>query len=151
MRINVELKVEGCPSSRFTVDKEPHSEADLLNYPEYVKYYYSVGLGAPVKATVTVVEGFLKKRKYEFSYSIKGNYMGNDELLSILEQFKNKSKCEHYHIAADGVQQFLFSFLSDDTAIEMFHKLENRSNIGVFHGFHNELKKPVITIEYHPV
>ena len=122
-----------------------------MKYPEYVKYYYSVGLGAPVTATVIVEEGFLKRRKYEFSYSIKGNYMGNDELQSIFGQFKNSSKCEHYHIAEDGVHHFLFSFLSDDTAIEMFHKLENRSNVGVNHGFHNGLNKSVITIEYHPV
>ncbi len=151
MSISIELKVEGCPSARFIVDKEPHSEADLLDYSEYEKYYYSIGLGAPVKAIVTVKEGFLKKRTYEFSFIIKGNYMEYNELLNLVHQFKGDYKCEHLHVAADGVQHFMYSFSSDEKAVEMFHKLENRSNVGVYHGFNHDLKKPIITIEYHPV
>lgn len=149
----IDLSVLGRHKTSFRTSFPPHSEADLLKTPEYNKYYWNVGLGAPLDVTVTEYQigkanprpasheeleniniGKAKTiRSYLFKVKIKGNYMDVKQINAASQ--KANVVCDHMDM---NPSNYTITFTFSDENAEKVHTLYlglcNHSNLEVHEG-----------------
>lgn len=144
----VELTVTGLAHTSFNMEFEPHSEKDLLRSKEYKKFYYEVGVGAPIEATVTTKTGLFSKESYSFEFTVKGNSWTFSKFSKKLKENDAKGKCEYYGVQ-DNTHQFLYSFPDYNTAYDFYKQFDGICNIGAYHSKYMGID--IVKLEYHPV
>lgn len=145
----VVVSVDDFARKEFTVDGEPKTEKDLTQYKEYMDFCYKVGLGAPVVAEVTVSTGWFSSKKYSFSYTMRGNSISYEELMDILERFKDCSECEVFDSdMTEGKHHLVYSFSDNSAAFSMYKQVQGICNIGAYHGMSNDIGAYVVVIDY---
>jgi len=146
------LKVSGNEEAKFDINGEPHSEADLLKYDEYIKFFWRIGLGAPVLAEVTVKKGLFSKETYKFSFYIKGNSMKKENLESVIAKYESVSRCLSMNFIMDeGITRYVYAFGDNDQAYKLYLELEGICNVGTSHMQDRETGEYLIVIEYHAI